>query len=229
MSVEIATMVYSSVKWFSRFSNGIDQLTWPETSIKVVATQSYDGTDELLREWFKRMHSKGRAHQVVYVKDLPETRFEKMAKLRNMLLTMCRDADQILMIDSDLVNFPRDLIDRLKRHKKDIIAPMVHVENSQQFYDSYSFRLRGQRFDLLNPDFPFVPREIGGTEPIELTSVGSCYLMRGEVARNVQYYGRDVSEQVSFCEEAVKKGYRIWVDPTVRVDHADPKKYGVPH
>jgi hypothetical protein len=223
MSVDIATMAYSSAKWFSRFSNCIDQLTWPEVSVKVVATQSYDGTEELLHEWFNHMHSKHRAHQVTYVKDLSENRFEKMAKLRNMLLAMCQEADHILMIDSDLVNFPKDLIERLQHHKKDIIAPMIHVENSEQFYDAYSFRLRGQRFDILNPGFPFVPREIGGTEPIELTSVGSCYLMRGELVRSVRYSGRDVSEQVLFCEDALKKDYRIWVD------HADPKKYNVPH
>ena len=225
MSCIVSTLMFNGAKWFRRFTNCVDRLTYPGLSVQIVASSSTDGSDALLNGWCFKMENKERACSTVYVNPPEGSRMAKMAFLRNNLLEYCQDADYVFMIDSDVVMFPSNLIELLLLHKKDIVAPMVYIEGMDQFYDTFAFRLGGVRFDVAAPEHPFIPSEVKGGGLVELTSVGTCYLMSGEVARAARYGDGDC-EQVVFCEDARRKGYKVWVDSTVRVEHVDLGAYG---
>lgn len=225
MKCVVGTLMFNCAKWFRRFTNSVDRLTYPKLEVRVVASSSTDGSDALLNAWRFKMEGRGRICETIYVEPPRENRDVRMAFLRNKMLEHCQDVDYVLMIDSDLVSFPSNLIELLLLHKKDIIAPMVYIEGIDQFYDTFAFRLNGTRFDVAYPKHPFVPPEICGKDPVELTSVGTCYLMRGDVARTVKYDGGDF-DHVLFCKSARERGFKVWVDPTVRVEHVNFDAYG---
>ena len=63
--------------------------------------------------------------------------------------------------------------------------------------------------------------------PIEVNSVGSFYLMKYKVAKNVKYTGENDSEQVEFMNTARSKGYKIFVSQKLKVLHVNLEKYGL--
>lgn len=90
----------------------------------------------------------------------------------------------------------------------DVVAPLIFAGKS--FYDVWGFRqLDGTRFSS---------RWAGSDGDLfEVGSVGSGFVMRGDVARKC----RITNDQalVGFCDDVRAKGYRIWVDPTERIVH----------
>ncbi len=63
--------------------------------------------------------------------------------------------------------------------------------------------------------------------PIEVSSVGSFYLMKYKVLKNTKYTGNSDSEQVEFCNNARSNGYKIFVSPKLSVLHVNLEKYGM--
>jgi GT2 family glycosyltransferase len=63
--------------------------------------------------------------------------------------------------------------------------------------------------------------------PIEVSSVGSFYLMKYKVLKNTKYSGNSDSEQVEFCNNARANGYKIFVSPKLSVLHVNLEKYGM--
>lgn len=63
--------------------------------------------------------------------------------------------------------------------------------------------------------------------PIEIGSVGSFYLMKYKVVKNIKYTGEKDSEQVEFMKLANKEGYKIFVSPRLGVLHINLTKYGM--
>ena len=63
--------------------------------------------------------------------------------------------------------------------------------------------------------------------PIEVNSVGSFYLMKYKVAKEIKYNGKMDSEQVGFCNSACSKGFKIFVSQRLKVLHINLEKYGL--
>ena len=63
--------------------------------------------------------------------------------------------------------------------------------------------------------------------PIEVNSVGSFYLMKYKVVKNVKYTGNNDSEQVEFMNNAQSMGYKIFVSQRLKVLHVNLEKYGL--
>ncbi|HUW44764.1 MAG TPA: hypothetical protein VMW50_03120 [Dehalococcoidia bacterium] len=126
-----------------------------------------------------------------------------------------------LLLDADIMHAPADLIQRLKKHDKDIIAPFVWVDrsNPRQFFDIHCFRIYEHRFH------PFSPPDPNNGEPFELDSVGSCYLAKYEPFKLVDY--ENPHPHIRFCENALKEGYEVWADPGTEVLHLDDMKLGI--
>jgi hypothetical protein len=125
------------------------------------------------------------------------------------------DVDVLVYIESDLLWRPKPilaLIEQLVAGETDIVAPLVFA--GEAFYDIFAFRAQGERFS------PFPPYHRGfaeGADRLEVESAGSCLVMRGDVARACRI--GETEGLVSFCADARAKGYRIWVDRRVRIDH----------
>jgi hypothetical protein len=125
-------------------------------------------------------------------------------------------ADVLVYVESDLIwdaHTIGTLIDMALRQEEDfdVLAPLVFA--GECFYDVWGFRdLTGARF---GPFKPYSSQLRAGLT--EVSSVGSCLVMRGAVARSVRI--RNDYCLVGWCEEARALGYRIGVHPGLRIAH----------
>ncbi len=93
----------------------------------------------------------------------------------------------------------------------DVFAPLIFA--GPHFYDIFAYRKNGERF------IPFPPYHIG-IEPhklCEMDSVGSCLVMRGEVARAIRIENDNCL--IGWCDNARAHGYKIAVHPDFAVRH----------
>lgn len=143
-------------------------------------------------------------------------RMEALSKVGNAIFNSVRDSDDILVyVESDLIwdgATISGLIDRVIAGESDIISPLIFAGDN--FYDVYAYRgLDGQRFAPF-PPYHSSLKSIGLTE---VSSVGSCLVMRGEIARKVRIVNGDAL--VGWCEQARLQGYKIAVDPKLSIRH----------
>lgn len=140
------------------------------------------------------------------------------------------DYDYMLWIDSDII-FTVEDFDKLLSHQADIVSGLYLMEDGRQFatvenWDENFFALNGY-FEFLTPNNlqnktkPF---------PVNYTGFGFMMIKRG-VIESMEYpwfrpefiqigESRDFTmEDVAFCREANRKGYKILIDPTVIVGH----------
>ena len=165
-------------------------------------------------------------------------RFKKLAAIRNDAIEQSvknlnfKDDDYILFADSD-IKFKYDVVHELIKDMEscnaDIIAPMIYIENFREFgnsyfYDILAFRfLDGKKFDHI----VLYSNTMNMNKPNEVSSVGSFYIMKYKVAKNVKYTGEKDSEQVEFCKNAKSKGFKIFVSPRLSVLHINLDNYGL--
>jgi hypothetical protein len=149
---------------------------------------------------------------------------EEMARLRALSMvangafeSIGPEIDVAIWIESDLLwdaqTFLR-LIKRLSVEDVDVVAPLVFA--GEAFYDIWGFRDRTD--ERYGPFFPF-NKELQHVGPVltEVNSVGSCLVMRGEVARECRI--RNDYALVGFCLDARAHNFHVWVDPHERIHH----------
>ena len=126
-----------------------------------------------------------------------------------------------MLIDTDIMEVPDDLIQRLKVQDKDIIAPFVWTDRAdpKQFFDVHCFRQYGYRFHPFDHPDPF------DGEPFEVDSVGSCYLVKRDIFEKVPY--DNPHPHLKFCETALEDGYEVWADPGIEILHLDAQRVGI--
>ncbi len=121
----------------------------------------------------------------------------------------------LLWIEADLV-FPAETLKRLLDQDVDIIAPMIWLGGL--FYDTWGFR------DLSNKKWtneaPYHPQYRPLTL-LEMGSVGSCVLFRGEILRKgIRFRGPyENGLLVGMCQDARKLGYRVFSDTSTAILH----------
>lgn len=246
--VMIAALVSNQANCLDRFLSEVDNLNYPKEFITYafLTGNNDDNTYDILAE-FEQKHqgnlpwdsSKGR----VWLKgfDLDKnngTRFSRLATLRNMLIDQAlRNEDYVLMIDSDIVHIPDNLITELmsamKEAEADVVAPLIFIEEFREFgntyfYDRLAFIKDGINFDHF---YPYIPGYIAlPDKPVFVDSVGACYLVSANVfragARCIPEIG-DVSEQVTFCMDVRKYGFKIAVHPQLGVLHFNGEPHGI--
>ena len=143
-------------------------------------------------------------------------RMIQLSKVCNKVFESVKPLDDIFVyVESDLIWDPvviGCLIDLAAARKDgfDVFAPLVFA--GQNFYDIWGFRKDGVRFS----PFPPYHAKMNGNLT-EMESVGSCLVMRGEVARNCRI--RNDYCLVGWCQDAQSQGYRIAVCPNLRINH----------
>jgi hypothetical protein len=150
-------------------------------------------------------------------------RFEALSKVGNWMLEQVQsDDDVVVYVESDLIWHEQTMLHlgaQLLDYDLDIVSPLIMA--GENFYDVWAFRgLDRAHFAPFKPyhrslaeGFALRNRE-GLTE---LYSVGSCLVMKGEVARTCRII--DNNCLVGFCEDARTRGYKVWVDTRVKVSH----------
>ena len=196
----------------------------PIHSIRVVAVEgdSRDGTYAALQ--------KGRAglsielikwdHGLPWFASVESVaRFVAMSHIGNLAFGAVRDDDDaVLWVESDLIwdaHTIGSLADMAVRRDGDfdVFAPLIFA--GEHFYDVWGYRgLDGARVAPFHPYHSTLRHDGAATE---VSSVGSCLAMRGEVARACRVV--DAECLVGFCRDARSKGYRVAVDPRFSVRH----------
>jgi glycosyltransferase involved in cell wall biosynthesis len=136
---------------------------------------------------------------------------------RNALVTagLNNGADYICFIDADMT-FPPDTLHRLYFASKDIVGVLYtgrikpHPPNIF-YFDKDKVLVQAEKVDRITPI-------------IEVDAVGTgIMLIRKKVFRELPhpwfFYGGDYSEDIMFCKEARKAGYKIYIDTTLDIGH----------
>lgn len=223
----------NSRKDIGKFFERRDRLTYPKDRLQHFCLEgdSADDTYELLRKEaaqrpgvlvkkadFNSPHITGWPHP---------GRAVAMAKHSNFALRALldeTDAEYVLLIESDL-DYPPDLIERFLATGKSFVAPMVMVQGTENFYDTFAYRKRLAQMDVVaNPlaacfsgTYPFHP-VYRDDKPFEVDSAGSCLFFHKDVIRKGAKFSPD-GLIVAFCDSARQKGFSVWVDPRIVVWH----------
>ena len=136
-----------------------------------------------------------------------------MSQTANAGLEQVKPGDSIVGIhESDLIT-PVDVIQRLLATGRMPVAgwPVLMADDGTElFYDTFAYRADGQRFTNEPPYHPRVR-----TEPFQVDSVGSCWLMHAEdIRRGLRCRTRAV---LDLCADMRQAGRTFWVDPSIRV------------
>jgi MoaA/NifB/PqqE/SkfB family radical SAM enzyme len=237
--VLVAFLVRDCEKWLDRFLACLDRLAYPEDTLQfaIIEGNSKDESWRLV-ETFASKHERVWLKKVDVQTDEPDSvpkRSARLGFLRNKIIDEAlTDEAYVLWLDSDIVDFPRSLLTDLIKAQVDIVAPYVLIENSGLFYDTLAFRKDGFRFNpSITNGLASVQKPEGAAclpnELYEVDSVGTCMLVNADVYRKGVRFGQNhpESEQVEFCLSARVRGFRVYVDPCVKVLHAELPKYGV--
>jgi hypothetical protein len=223
MSVMIGVPIKDAAVWLPRFLYQLDKLSDVSRIVFIYGT-SQDPTLQMLQTW---ENETAHVTEIIY-----EPAMGKVLSAAEIALLYedfqsilgeegWEDETHFMLLDSDIMDVPEDLVQQLKEQDKDIIAPFVWVDrsNPHQFFDVHCFRLYGYRFHPFDPPDPY------DGEPFEVDSVGSCYLVKREVFDRVAY--ENPHPHMKFCENAVNDGYEVWAHPGITIQHLDPIKVGI--
>lgn len=138
-------------------------------------------------------------------------RMVALSKVGNEIFEGVTTEDDVLVyIESDLLWAPKTICNLIRyamhpERRFDVFAPLVMA--GAAFYDIWGFRgLDGVRWGSIPPVMhPDIAKVVDGF--VEMSSVGSCLVMRSEVARACRI--RNDYCLVGWCEDARSKGHRI--------------------
>lgn len=128
-------------------------------------------------------------------------------------------ADAVIYVESDLVWTSETLLAgvagvAMLAPGMGIIGIPTFCGDSTVFYDTWGFRTPdGRRFG------PFAPYWDGlrCDGPTRVSTVGGCLVMPGEIARACRCSKEEAL--VGFCKDAAARGYSVWTDWRLRVNH----------
>lgn len=141
------------------------------------------------------------------------------------------DYTHLMWIDSDILFSAREFEALLSHTDKDIVSGIYMMEDGQHFatvkkWDTEYFAKNGS-FQFMNDEDMKKEKE---SFTVSYTGFGFILIKRG-VFESMNYpwfeplpqkIGKAVdftSEDVAFCLKAQERGFKIWVDPAIRVGH----------
>ena len=138
---------------------------------------------------------------------------------RNQIVSeaLANGSDYLLFLDADMV-FPNDLLTRLFENKKDICNALAFRRISP-FYPCVFF------WDEKNQCYNTADYSTSKDKLMKVDATGMpAILINTEVFKKMKkphYYYRDnlFSSDLTFCENARKLGYEIWIDTSLKIGH----------
>jgi GT2 family glycosyltransferase len=133
---------------------------------------------------------------------------------------MRENAEYLCFIDTDM-EFPSNLIDQLLSHNLPIVSAMCFKKNAP-FAPAFFSKLWFDEKKIMKAqiyDFNEVPKQLFEVEGVGMAAI----IIRREVFENTPrpwfapypYAGEDVS----FCMRARNAGYKIYIDPSMIIEH----------
>jgi len=158
--------------------------------------------------------------------------------------------DYMMWIDSDQVFSVNDF-EKLLSANKDIVSGLYLMDGGTRYatvqkWDKEFYKKNGS-FQFLDPEFvnEWVKKNNGKLMEVEYTGFGWILIKKG-VFESLEYpwfspiwedFGKTedgepikefTSEDVGWCQKILKKGYKIYIDPTVQVGHEKIINYILP-
>lgn len=190
-----------------------------------------DSKDSSLRilEKFKKENDSQYAGIDIQVKNLgavedertPGTRdsiYHSLTEIRNSLLDMIPDTDYFFSVDSDIL-IPENALNILVNSKKDIVAGVIrndYLVNPSAVYPwvRTNLMIKSEKDGRIVHYFGYPLNSL-----FEVEVTGAIYLLSKEVYKSVRY-GYDVQgEDIYFCREAKKRGFKIWANSALHAEH----------
>ena len=219
-SIMIGCMVKNAARWLPKFFSVLDRLTYPRDKLRVVF--EYGRSDDNTLELLKEFAGKGTFNVEVYQEPVDYFLMKNgpfgAASIYQEFQELLRE-DYFLLLDSDIIEAPENLIERLLEVDEDIVAPYIGILPYGYFYDTWVFRVQNCRFH------PTMYPGLRYNRPVEVDSVGTCFLARREVFRETPI--NNPYPDIAFCNNARKLGYRVVALPYLWVFHINPVKYKV--
>jgi len=147
----------------------------------------------------------------------------RVDQVRNLIASWAANYDYLFSVDSDIV-FPPDTLKKMLSHNVDIVSGL------------YIQRIPGTHALEI-----YLPNQWGGMNRAELQNLPDnalveiggcgfgCVLAKGEIFSAVGYpqfeyhvaldHKDTISEDTDFCAKARNKGFRIYVDTSIKCDH----------
>jgi len=212
----IVTPIKNDANYLQRHFSAWEKVDYPREKIRWVWIygHSKDNTKETLEKYFLGREWNCEIYHEPKFKNLTDSAMW-IADVMNAARKLYRGEDFVLIEDGDIVKIVPDLLKELIRLDLDIIAPYVwHDGREKDFFDTYVFRdLNGVKYPINNVPF------IGHIEPVEMNSVGTMVLIKGKIFSEIEF--ENPCPTLQFCNNARRKGYRIWTAPWVNIFHAD--------
>ncbi|MBX3070137.1 MAG: hypothetical protein KF883_06580 [Thermomicrobiales bacterium] len=240
--VLILTPVKDAARWLPGYFSLLNKLTYPARliSLGMLESDSQDGTWKIASAHIERANRHFRRARIWktdfdyriprgkarYADAIQADRRSILARSRNHLLFHALDDEEwVLWLDSDVVDFPPDLIERLLAAGRDIVQPHCVLDYGGPTFDRNGWRDRGAlHLDDLRHEGTFA----------ELHSVGGTVLwIRADLHRDGLifppfYYGQASQYARSAQGEieteglgmmALDMGYAMWGMPHLEVRH----------
>jgi len=139
--------------------------------------------------------------------------------------------DYLLFIDSD-ITFPTWGLERLISHNKDIVGGMYHKKLPPHLPLVYKFK-NWKHTPIANPPAKLFECDAIGTGFLLIKRKVLEALYNPKFARKNGYPfnfiqkpdGNDIGEDLAFCIRAKKKGFKVWCDPTIPLEHIGDTGY----
>lgn len=139
-------------------------------------------------------------------------------QIRNLIAHWAQRYDYLFSVDSDIV-VPRDALRKMLAHDKDMVTGMY----IQRIPGTHSLELYG-----FGGRIPY--ELVKGQGLMEIDGCGfGCVLVKSEVFRAVGYpqfvyhsaidHKDTISEDTDFCKKAKDKGFKIFVDSSIKCGH----------
>lgn len=194
----------------------------PEHEIDPILVEgdSTDNTYERLQEIFPR-HVYKRDHGGPDFRSVDEPkRWIQVSYACNGVIEQLKPShDALLWVEADLIWEPRTLIKLLAHLKeRDMVCAMIMMRG--QFYDSWAFAHDRTYFGGGAPHHPALAQHPQG-KLFPLESGGSCWAIRGKLARKCLFWPPEQAMR-GFCAEVRAEGGKIWLDPSLAVEHPVP-------
>ena len=133
-----------------------------------------------------------------------------------------KEASHILFVDSDMC-FPDDTLDRLLEHDKEIVGANYFLRRSPKF----SVVKFGNENNIMpastTPQSLFECFSVGGGLVLVKTWVFAK--LTKPLWYHDQYKGELMGEDVYFCRNAHRSGFRVWCDGTLKILHIGDYAY----
>jgi len=221
VSVFVGVPVKNCAFWLPRFLQQLDKLS-DISRVVIIFGDSVDPTFDVVTQWMTITE-----HDVELYREPKNMRAQTSAQIGAIYRDFQQLVDEgserhVLLLDADIMTIPRNLIQKLMKYDKDIMAPYIWIKDHvpPRFYDCHVFRVGGYRFH------PFSP-PMNNNELIKLDSAGTCLLVKRRPFLEVPY--KNIWPHMMFCRDARIQGYEVWADPKTTVEHLDLTRLGIFH